>query len=119
MCDSCFQNLIYKFESAKEFEDFETVIQNKCIVGQIDIIDRHNENYLLAGLEPYNFYKCRSCNEIWILAIPDNAWRGFFLPQDKAIQYRKEIKRKERKAQIGCVVIVIVLTLIVIWKWFE
>lgn len=115
MCENCFDRPIYKFETYKDFEDFESIVQNKCIAGKLEIIDRHNDNHPLAGLDPYLFYKCRICDTIWVLSIPENAWRGYFLTQDKAIEYENERKRKEKKGQIGCLIFLLTLTAIVIW----
>jgi hypothetical protein len=114
MCDNCFQNLIYKFDSQKEFEDFETIIQNKCINKKLEIIKREETDFW-APFDSYEFYKCSSCGQIWILSIPESAWRGFFLTQDKGLEYTKQIKENDKIKRIGCLVIIIVLALVTIW----
>lgn len=115
MCDGCFGNLIYKFDSQKEFDDFQTIISNKCINHNLEIIKREETDYW-APFDPYEFYKCNSCGQIWILSIPEDANRGFFLTQDKGIEYAKKLMEKNKTSRIGCLVIVIFLTLITIWK---
>ena len=115
MCDDCFENLIYKFDSQKDFEDFETIVQNKCINKKLTIIKREVTDSF-AIFDSYDFYKCNSCGEVWTLSIPDNAWRGFFLTQDKGIEYTKILKEKDKIRRIGCLVIIIVLILVTFWK---
>jgi len=115
MCDDCFKNLIYKFDSQKEFEDFETIVQNKCLSKKLTIFKRE-ETDSLVPFDSYDFYKCNSCGEIWTLSIPDNAWRGFLLTRDKGIEYTKKLKEKDKVRRIGCLVIIIVLTLVTVWK---
>jgi hypothetical protein len=96
MCDDCFQDLIYRFDSQKEYEGFGTIIQNKCINKKLEIIKREEWDYF-APFDPFEFYKCNSCGEIWVLSIAESAWRGFFLTRDKADKYVKELKEKDKK----------------------
>jgi hypothetical protein len=110
MCDDCFRNLIYKFDSQKQFEDFETVVQNKCISNKITIIRSEQIDSFAS------FYKCNSCGQIWTISIPENAWRGFFLTEDKGIDYTKKLKEKDRVRGIGCLVVVIVVTLVILLR---
>lgn len=56
MCQSCFRELIYKFDTYHEFEDFEKVLQQKCIAGTLKIIDRH-ETDALAVYDSYLYYR--------------------------------------------------------------
>lgn len=115
MCDDCFKDLIYKFDSQKEFEDFETIIQNKCITKRLEIIKRAETDFW-APFDSYKFYKCNSCGQTWILSIPENAWRGFFLTQDKGIEYTKKIKKQHTVRKIGCLTIIAIVGLVTIWK---
>jgi len=115
MCDDCFVNLIYKFDSQKEFDGFQTILTNKCISKKLEIIKREETDYW-APFDPYEFYKCSSCGQIWILSIPDNARKGFFLTQDKGIEYTKKLEEKDKVRRIGCLVIIIVLILVTVWK---
>jgi hypothetical protein len=115
MCDDCFVSLIYKFDSQKDFDDFQTILTNKCISKKLEIIKREETDYW-APFDPYEFYKCNSCGQIWILSIPDNARRGLFLTQDKGIEYTKKLKEKNKVRRIGCLVIIIVLILVTVWK---
>lgn len=115
MCDDCFKDLIYKFDSQKEFEDFETIIQNKCITKRLEIIKREETDFW-APFDSYEFYKCNSCGQTWILSIPENAWRGFFLTQDKGIEYTKKIKKQDRVRKIGYLIIFAIVGLVTIWK---
>jgi hypothetical protein len=115
MCDECFKDLIYKFDSQKDFENFETIIQNKCLTKKLEIIKRE-ETDLWAPFDSYEFYECNSCGQVWVLSIPENAWRGFFLTQDKGLEYTKQIKEKDKTKRIGCLIIIIVLALVTLWN---
>ena len=115
MCDDCFRNLIYKFDSQEKFDDFQTIVTNKCITKKLEIIKREQTD-VLAPFDSYEFYKCNSCGEIWTLSVPQDAWRGFFLTQDKGLEYSKKLREKDKSRKIGCFIIIIVLTLVTIWK---
>ncbi len=115
MCDECLENLIYKFDSQKEFEAFEAIVQNKCINKKLEILKREEADFW-APFDSYELYKCNSCGEIWALSIPENAWRGFFLTRDKAFEYTKQIKERDKIKRIGCLVVIIVLALLTIWN---
>lgn len=114
MCDACFKNLIYKFDFQNKFDDFQTIITNKCITKKLEIIKREQTGGL-APFAPYEFYKCNSCAEILILSIAQDAWRGFFLTQGKGPEHIKKLKDKDKSKKIGWLIIV-VLTLVTIWK---
>lgn len=83
--------------------------------GKLIIIKREGTDFF-APFDPYEFYKCNSCGEIWILSIPENARRGFFLTQDKGIEHTRELREKDKVKKIGCLVIIIVFVLVAIWK---
>jgi hypothetical protein len=116
MCDNCSKDLKYRFDTQKEFEDFETIIQNKCIDKKLEIIKREETDYL-APFDSFEFYKCNSCGQIWTLSIPENAWRGFFLTENEAIKHWREIKRKDRIKGVVGLVILIILASTIIWNW--
>jgi hypothetical protein len=118
MCDDCFETLIYKFDSQQEFDDFQTILTNKFISKKLEIIKREETDFW-APFDPYEFYKCNSCGQIWILSIPENTRRGFFLTQDKGIKYTKKIKEKDKARRIGFLVIIAILAIVTIWKLFN
>jgi len=118
MCNDCFKDLKYKFETQKEFEDFETIIQNKCIDKKLEIIKREETDYF-APFDSFEFYKCNSCGQIWTLSIPENAWRGFFLTETESIRHSRELRKKDRvKGLFGLAIIFIVIATI-IWNWLN
>lgn len=113
MCADCFTNLIYKFDSQPEFEEFDTVIQNKCITNNLTKIKREETNSLVS-FDSYELYKCNTCSQIWMLSVPDYAWRGFFLTQDVGLEYLKKLRRDENSRSVGCVVLVVVLLILLV-----
>src|SRR4051812_22562777 len=108
MCNDCFNKLIYKFDSQKEFEDFEIILRNKCIAGKLAII-KMEEIDAYAAFDPYEYFKCNSCGEIWIHSFAKDAWRGFFLTQKEALKFTKDLKEKDKIRRIGCLVIIVVI----------
>jgi len=115
MCEDCFQELIYKFQTYQIFEDFEKVLQSKCNEDKLIILDKHKTDYLSA-FDSNLYYECKTCREVWILNIPENAWRGFFLTEEKAIEYKKEINRLDKKRSFGCLLVLALIILAVIWN---
>lgn len=118
MCEDCFQELIYKFSTQQNFENFENALQTKCTVGKLLILDKHKTDYLSA-FDSNLYYECKTCKEVWVLNIPDNAWRGYFLPLDKAIEYKKEINKLDKKRSIGCLIALTVIVVVVIWNYMK
>jgi hypothetical protein len=115
MCEECFQELIYKFPTHQDFERFENILQLKCTEGKLRILDKHETDYLsVFGSNLY--YECRTCKEVWILNIPDNAWRGYFLPEDKALEYKRDINRIDKKRSIGCLILLALILIILFYN---
>ncbi len=118
MCEDCFQELIYKFPTRQSFEDFENVLQAKCTEEKLLILDMHKTDYLSA-FDSNLYYECKSCKDVWIMNIPDNAWRGFFLPADKAIEYKNESNKLDRKRRIGSLILLAVVAVALIWNYLK
>lgn len=118
MCKDCFEEQYYSFPSQTEFEKFEEVLDLKCRLGKIKILESKNEveNELI---DFRMYYKCETCEEKFIMSIPDNAWRGYFLTELNAIEYHQKIKESYKKRQKVCLfifVLIIVLTIYGITK---
>ena len=111
MCEDCFENGFYKFESQNDFEKFESLLDKKCNNLKIEIIDRYEENEL-SIFDSRLYYKCTNCNENWVMSIPDNAWRGYFLPVATAIKHHEELRRSDKKKAIGCWAVLVVILII-------
>ncbi len=115
MCNDCFNKLIHKFDSEKEFENFEIILRNKCIESKIVIVEVDH----WAGVDPYEYFKCNSCGETWVHSFAKDAWRGFFLTQKEAIKFTNELREKDKVRRIGCLVIIVILILVVIFQLFK
>ncbi|MEQ9414940.1 MAG: hypothetical protein RIF39_13975 [Cyclobacteriaceae bacterium] len=115
MCEDCFEDGYYRFETQKDFEQFEDELQNKCNSKKIEVVDMHKENSL-SVFDSRLYYKCKSCDENWVMSIPDNAWRGYFLPEDKAIEYHEQLKKSDKKKALGCWVTLAIILAIIIWQ---
>jgi len=96
MSEECFQALIYKFPTYQKFEAFENVLQSKGTEHKLKILYKHKIDYLSA-FDSNLYFECNLCKEIRILNIPENPWRGYFLPEEKAIAYKKAINSFNKK----------------------
>ena len=61
-------------------------------------------------------FLCKDCQEIWILSEPDNAWRGFFLPQLEAARYLATMEKATTTKQFGCLLVVALGILLLVWR---
>jgi hypothetical protein len=108
MCESCFETEIYKFNSLSEFENFERELflkdKNFCI------LESSKKTFLDFDVS----YQCNKYLEIWYLAEPDNAWRGYFLKKDSAKIYIDEIKKFHLKKKYGYFLVLVILFLLTI-----
>lgn len=102
MCDQCFVEQITAFHSNKEFEEFETLLDNLVLNNKID---KTGINKLSNNINIESF-KCKFCNENWILSIPDNRPGGFFMTSKDAIAL---IERRKKINQIIFVVFIVIL----------
>ena len=115
MCEECFQAEISRFESQAEFEEFEYKLQKKYDRGKIEVINIHDKNEL-SIFDSRLYYRCTSCNENWIISIPDNAWRGYFLTSFNALKYHEQLRKDERRRSIGCWIFIAVVLIAIIWS---
>ena len=99
MCNECFDKQYYGFPSQSEFEKFEGILDLKCKTGEIKILDSKSE--VESGLLDFRmYYQCITCKEKFVMSIPDNAWRGYFLTEQNAIEYHEKIKTSDKKKKM-------------------
>lgn len=110
MCEDCFKKEILKFDSQEDFDVFQRSIDIKINEKKLRTIrDENHKNWDFKLI-----YQCVFCNEEWILSIPDNAWRGYFLTKNNAIKRDKELESERKKGSIGCFIILSLILLIII-----
>lgn len=70
---SCVQCDLHKngFQTENEFTDFEDLLGQLVRSAQFERLGRKSEARFFEVR-----YKCNNCNAIWILSIPDQAYRG-------------------------------------------
>ncbi|MDO7850577.1 hypothetical protein [Hymenobacter convexus] len=103
------------FPSYWEFAVFEAVLHEKLAQQKL-FPWQHLPFKAPNDSDTEQLYRCPACGEIWALSQPDNAWRGYFLPQQKAETYRRKLHRQDfAKGLIGgvCLLALIVFSL---WK---
>ena len=106
MCPDCFIKEISKFNSFSDFKAFEAKFEQKLQIGKLLYNEGLNDqDFSLFDSKIY--YTCVTCSEDWILSIPDNAWRGYFLRYQSAVDYHNQLKDDNKQRSIGCISLII------------
>jgi len=117
MCKICFPKGIDSFETWQDFESFDKVLEAKRAAGQLTPVEKPVSTPMVNDLMLVDaYYQCSSCNEMWVLSSPDNAWRGYFLPLDQAVAYAQRIKASDRAKRNGCLVFIAAMLLFLLWR---
>ena len=117
MCKDCFDKQYYDFHSQAEFEKFEEILDLKCKSEKIKLLESKNE--IESGLIDFRmYYQCNTFKEKFVMSIPDNAWRGYFLTEQNAIEYHEKIKvsDKKKKNAVQSLFLIIIFTIYSIIK---
>jgi hypothetical protein len=115
MCGACFLEGIYRFPSAHAFEVFEKDLLGKQPQLHTQVLSALSQNPLLIS-SPVGYYRCDVCQELWALSIPDNAWRGYFLPKDEALSYQEKLNHQDKSKRLGCIAFIIGVLFFILWK---
>ncbi len=86
MCTECLDLSTDEFANQRDFEEFESKIWQKCDQDKLAIVDSYQSDFNLI-FESQFCYRCNNCEEVWLLSVPENAWRGFFLPEQRATEH--------------------------------
>ena len=117
MCKDCFLKGIDSFATWQDFESFTQVLQVKREAGQLIPIEKPVSPSLKADLTAVDaYYQCSSCNEIWALSSPDNAWRGYSLPLKQADAYTQRFNYSDRVKSVGGLILIAAALLFLLWK---
>ena len=108
MCEKCFEKGYKKFSSQTDFQNFEKVLDLKC---QNKILEINTQSNELTDFRMY--YQCTNCNEKWVMSIPDNAWRGYFLTEQDALDYHLLLERENKYGCTTFTIIVAILTTLI------
>jgi hypothetical protein len=111
MCNNCFDKGYKKFQTQKEFEDFDILLTKKLGKGQLNYI-KDDGVYLKFG---YNIYQCSECGTNWWLSTPDIAWCGFFLDEKNGIKLLDELGLERRSRKIGCLLFFVIVICLIIY----
>lgn len=115
MCDKCFDKEYNSFPTYKDFDELDLLLTKKLSAGQLKSIG-DNGKYLDYS---FSIYKCESCQTIWWLSMPENAWRGFFAhDQNAKLLLDKIYASDKKKGRLG-LVIVGLITVIIIFSVFK
>lgn len=107
MCKNCNFRHIYKFVSETTWKEFDLDF-TKTYINQLTLINYNQINP--NSISSYDLYKCNCCGDFWAYSFPENAWRGFFLPERLAIEHEKKLKRVDRiKGFVGLTILTFIL----------
>ena len=107
MCSKCNFRQIYRFESETVWVNFDLDF-TKTYTNELLFLKQNHLNS--NSISSYNLYQCKSCHNVWAYSYPDNAWRGFFLPEKLAIEYEKKLKREDRiRGVVGLTILLFIL----------
>ena len=115
MCKDCFEKVYYSFPSQLEFKNFEDILNSKTHSNKIQILEEDYEN---SFLDYQMYFQCNTCEEIFVLSIPENAWRGYFLTEQNALTYHDKLHSSDKKKKYGCLVMIIILCSLLIYALF-
>lgn len=70
---SCVQCSLHNngFATEKEFSEFENLLETLVKAGKLIFLERNPDSRFIE----IN-YQCKNCDAIWVLSIPDQAFRG-------------------------------------------
>ncbi len=120
MCENCFLKGISGFATWQVYESVSKVIQAKRAAGQLVVTANPTLNSLVNNFMAVDaYYQCSSCQEIWGLSSPDNAWRGYFLPIKRAVIYMQRVKNLDRAKGIAGLMLVAVVLILTLWKMLK
>jgi|GEM_PF-1189700 len=118
MCADCFETSYYEFKTEWEFEQFaamlKQVLRHKFATGQLRELPV-DEPVASTGQAEQRFL-CRSCGTTWVLSSPDNAWRGYFLPEAEAAAHLSRLAKHDKYRRLGCLAILLVVLALGLWR---
>jgi hypothetical protein len=118
MCEKCFNREIKSFPAYWDFDEFYD-----------DFTRKFNRETGLksagSALNSVDIYECQNCQTIWWLSRPDLSWRGFFLKENTAKVYLKELAQRGeelaqrsvenwKKAKKGCLLFILFTTIVLL-----
>jgi hypothetical protein len=115
MCTHCFEQKIYSFKTEVAFAVLSAMLTQKIASGQFITMGPASPKPPMT-YDADECYECQSCQEFWLLATPDNAWRGFFLPAQDAVAYQQELRHRDKRIRVVSLLALILLSF-VIWRF--
>src|SRR6188508_3160316 len=120
MCNKCFNEEFYGFSSQSIFEkiwnELKSKLSNDKLIQLSDFEGYFSKPFIRLGTfslgsKSFNgckVYQCKYCSQIWNLAYPENAFRGFLLKEENYLKSESPKKRFWRIAKGFYVLVLIV-----------
>lgn len=98
-----------KFDTYKDFELFENNLKSLLVNNELK--DIGDSNY-----KQYHFYRYETSDkkEVYCLSVPENSWRGFFLPYNVAKHHIDNIIESSRSNSTGYIFFLVIIFVIVL-----
>jgi len=114
MCDNCFTTEILKFESQKQWTNFDLELTQK--LGQEKLKQIRFNGRRVEGNEQFQYiYKCMTCGQEWELKEPHDHGDGYFL---KLTTSRNLATRQLNNRQLALLVLILVIVFVIIRVMF-
>lgn len=93
-----------KFNTYQDFELFENNLAK--LLNRDELKDIGESNY-----KQYHFYRYETSDkkEVYCLSVPENAWRGFFLPYNLAKLHVDNIIKRNKVKSRGCIFFLLII----------
>lgn len=123
MCQYCTRYQVRSFPTEADFNAFLTILDAKCNDGTfIRFLASDNTE----DISYESIYQCSYCNDEWVLSIPDDSWRGYFLPENQTYfedEADTNISVKSKGKGCGCCLLMflglVALIIYIIYSFFD
>lgn len=102
------------FHSQDDYDNFISILDKKVNTNKMRLNDSMESANYIIGINFKTYVICNSCGEDWVLEIPDNPNRGYFLNKKGIEVYFKNKTEHDRKVRRnGLIILAIILIIIV------
>lgn len=121
MCEHCTPLTKLRFPSKRDFISFKKKFKAKLVDGTfIQVINSDETEH--TSLE--STYQCTFCSIDWVLSLPKNVWRGYFLPEESIVKYEdnepsSNFKTFQGKSCGGCLLMILLLLALIIYGLYS
>lgn len=116
MCENCFESNIMGFPTQDDFDNFIHTLDEKIKTNKMRFNDSLENTKNILGIDFGSYATCNSCREDWVLEIPDNAERGYFLNKEGIETYYENKDKQNRRVKRNGLIILVIILILTIYK---